>query len=409
MKLHPSRRDPAQNPWNRAEFGRPPRAKGPLPLRPLSARKAATALPLTLLAVLPLILFWTSAASAESLPAPRVQDPDNDSCLACHSDPDLQTELPSGEVLGLTVFPGAFMNSVHGQAELQCVDCHTDIEGYPHPPIEAANRRQYTINQYQTCAGCHQDKYDASLDSVHQKALAAGNFNAAVCTDCHGAHDTKPPDQPRSQIPQTCRQCHTLIFDQYRESVHGSAVIGQGNPDVPVCTDCHGVHKIQGPSTDDQFRLFSPQICAECHAHEELMAKYEISTDVFETYVSDFHGTTVSLFQKVTPDQETNKPVCIDCHGVHGIVETEGPASLAIKENLLQTCQRCHPNATANFPSAWLSHYRPSPEHSPLVYYVDVFYKVFIPTVLGGMAIFVFGDAGHRLVDRFRKGDEEDE
>lgn len=340
---------------------------------------------------------------------PRPQGADNESCLACHASPDLQTELPAGEVLDLTVFPGAFMNSVHGEADLRCVDCHTEIDGYPHPPIEAATRRQYTITHYQTCAQCHRDKYESTLDSVHASALAAGNFNAAVCTDCHGAHDTKSPGEPRSQIPQTCRQCHTLIYDHYRDSVHGAAVIGEGNPDVPVCTDCHGVHTIEGPSRDDRFRLFSPQICAQCHADEELMAQYGISTEVFETYVSDFHGTTVTLFQKVTPDQETNKPVCIDCHGVHDISSPGGEASLTIKENVLQTCRRCHPSASTNFPSAWLSHYRPSPEHAPLVYYVDLFYKVFIPTVLGGMAVFVFGDAARRLARRFRKGRRKDE
>lgn len=359
--------------------------------------------------IMALSLVWAVGTEAKGLRTPPLQESNNESCLACHASPDLQTELPSGEILDLTVFPGAFMNSVHGQAELRCVDCHTDIEGYPHPPNEATSRRIYTIFQYQTCAQCHQDKYDATLDSVHQKALAAGNFNAAVCTDCHGAHSTKPPEEPRAQIPQTCRQCHTLIYDQYRDSVHGEAVISQGNPDVPVCTDCHGVHTIEGPSSQDQFHLFSPQICADCHADEELMAEYGISTDVFETYVSDFHGTTVTLFQQVTPDQETNKAVCIDCHGVHDIASTEGPGSLAIKENLLQTCQRCHPDATTNFPSAWLSHYRPSPEHAPLVYYVNLFYKIFIPTVLGGMALFVVADAGHRLVSRVRGKRGEDE
>lgn len=352
---------------------------------------------------------WVPTAQAGPRQVPSPQETDNESCLACHASPDLQTELLSGDVLDLTIFPGAFMNSVHGQAELQCVDCHTDIEGYPHPPIEAAARRQYTIVNYQTCAQCHREKYESTLDSVHGSALAAGNFNAAVCTDCHGAHDTKPPGEPRSQIPQTCRQCHTLIYDQYRESVHGEAVIGEGNPDVPVCTDCHGVHTIEGPSVNDRFRLFSPQICADCHGDEELMAEYGISTNVFETYVSDFHGTTVTLFQKVTPDQETNKPVCVDCHGAHDIASAEGQASLTIKENVLQTCRRCHPDASTNFPSAWLSHYRPSPEHAPLVYYVDLFYKVFIPTVLGGMALFVFGDAAHRLVTRFKKGRRNDE
>jgi predicted CXXCH cytochrome family protein len=350
---------------------------------------------------------WTPAVASQSQ-QPARQESDNDSCLACHAAPDLQTELSSGEILDLTVFPGAFNNSVHGMAELQCVDCHSEIEGYPHPPIEAGSRRQYTINQYQTCATCHQQYFEQTLDSVHQQALAGGNFNAAVCTDCHGAHDVKPASQmSRPAIAQTCRQCHTQIYDQYQESVHGEALIGEGNPDVPVCTDCHGVHEIQGPSIDSQFRLFSPQICAQCHADEELMAEYGISTHVFETYVADFHGTTVTLFQQIAPDQETNKAVCIDCHGVHDIVSPNSPRSSSIKENLVRTCRKCHPDASSNFPAAWLGHYEPSPQNAPIVYYVDLFYKIFIPVVLGGMALFVVGDASRRIINR--RSSEEDE
>ena len=48
---------------------------------------------------------------------------------------------------------------------------------------------------------------------------------------------------------------------------------------------------------------------------------------------------------------------------------------------------------TASFTDAWMSHYVASPEKFPLVYYVNLFYKVFIPLVIGGMLIFV--------VDRF--------
>lgn len=346
------------------------------------------------------------SAAAEDGGQPPTQEADNESCLACHSSPELQTELRSGEILNLTVFPGAFSNSVHGKQGITCVQCHTDIEGFPHPEIEANTRRGFTVFNYRTCAGCHQDKYDASLDSVHQKALAAGNFNAAVCTDCHGAHEVQPAGEPRTQIPQTCRQCHTQIYDRYRESIHGEALIGQGNPDVPTCIDCHGVHDVEGPSVDDQFHLFSPLICADCHADMELMARYGISTEVFETYVADFHGTTVTLFQRVTPDQETNKPVCVDCHGVHDIAAIDSLESPAIKENLVTTCQRCHPDAGASFPSAWLGHYRPSPDHWPIVYYVDLFYRIFIPTVLGGMGVFVLGDAARRLMNRAGRKEE---
>ena len=74
-----------------------------------------------------------------------------------------------------------------------------------------------------------------------------------------------------------------------------------------------------------------------------------------------------------------------------------------MKSNLLKKCQRCHPNATANFPDAWMSHYNASPQEYPLVYYVNLFYKFLIPTVIGGMLAFVITDIVRRIINS-RKG-----
>jgi hypothetical protein len=133
------------------------------------------------------------------------------------------------------------------------------------------------------------------------------------------------------------------------------------------------------------------------------MDKYGLSTQVLQTYVADFHGTTVTIFEKLSPDAETNKPVCFDCHGVHDIARTDDPEKgLQIRENLLARCQRCHPDATSNFPDAWLSHYIPSPDKTPLVYAVDLFYKLFIPATLGGMAVLVGLDASWQIRRRMK-------
>lgn len=333
------------------------------------------------------------------LPEPGVS---NDYCLSCHAQPDLYTELASGEQLYLTIDEHEFYASVHGAQGYACVQCHTEIREYPHPPISAPTRRDLVLELYLSCKRCHHDKYDSTLDSVHGRALASGNKEAAVCTDCHGAHNVRPPNEPRSHIPQTCDRCHSEIYKEYQESVHGAALIGDGNPDVPSCTDCHGVHNVAGPS-DAGFHLNSPLICASCHQDQELMAKYGLSADVFDTYVSDFHGTTVVMFEANIPGQETNKPVCTDCHGVHNIRSAKDPQSNVYQTNLLATCQRCHPGATENFPTSWLGHYRPDIDRYPIVYIVDLFYRIFVPTVLGGMAILVAADAGRRVYNRIRK------
>lgn len=340
------------------------------------------------------LLAWAATASADQ--------PDNQVCLNCHSNPGLSTTLASGEVLPLTVDAQVYNSSMHGQKGQACVACHTNISGYPHPKITAGDRRSFQLERYTQCQSCHQTEYKQTLDSNHARALAGGNRNAAICIDCHGAHDVKKPGTPRQEISLTCRKCHSTIYDQYTGSVHGAALAQTSNPDVPVCTDCHGVHHQEDPTTA-AFRLKSPSICANCHGNGNLMQKYGISTNVMNTYVADFHGTTVTLFEKQSPDQQTNKAVCTDCHGIHDIKQVTNKDATVVKQILLKTCQKCHPDATVNFPDAWVGHWQPSATSNPLVYYVNLFYKILIPSVIGGMGLFVAVDAGRRIWDRLRR------
>ena len=86
---------------------------------------------------------------------------------------------------------------------------------------------------------------------------------------------------------------------------------------------------------------------------------------------------------------------------MHDIRRKDDPVKgLQVKENLMVTCQRCHPNASENFPDSWLGHYIPDRDRYPVVYYVELFYKFFIPTVLGGMAFYVLTDIYWRVRNR---------
>ncbi|MCP4538272.1 MAG: cytochrome C [Chloroflexi bacterium] len=333
---------------------------------------------------------------------PSPQGTDTASCLSCHGNPDLTHEFPSGEVWSLYVDGDAFQASILGEQGLACAACHTDIDDYPHPPLEVTSIRAYQLEQYQTCKRCHSAVYEHALDSMHAREIAGGNRDAAICTDCHFAHDITPLDKPRTRIPETCSKCHAAIYNEYHlDSVHGHELSDHLNIDVPTCIDCHGVHNQEDPRTT-QFRLNSPDLCAACHADEVMMEKYDISTAVFDTYVADFHGTTVTLFEHQSPDLATNKPVCYDCHGVHNMKSHTDPESQVFQANLLYTCQRCHPDATENFPTSWLSHYEPDIEKYPIIYFVDLFYKMLVPAVIGFMVLYVSLDAGSHLVRRFR-------
>jgi predicted CXXCH cytochrome family protein len=337
----------------------------------------------------------------EPSPQPASEGVANEACLTCHSNPDLQLSFRSGESISLTVDPNVYNNSAHGRLGLYCTACHTDITGFPHPEVAANTHRQFSVLKLQMCFRCHEDNYLQTADSVHKLAMDRGTMDAAICVDCHGYHSIPAAPPSRSDIAKVCRNCHSEIYDLYLTSVHGSALADQNNPDVPTCTDCHGTHRIEGPSTEP-FRLRSVQLCARCHTDSFMMSRYNLNTDVLNTYLSDFHGTTVVLFETTTPDRPTDKPVCIDCHGVHNIMGPNDPESTVIKENILATCRKCHPNASTNFPAAWLNHYEPSMQHYPLVYIVRLVYLILIPLIIGGMFIFVMTDYFRMVINRFR-------
>ena len=335
----------------------------------------------------------------------------NDQCENCHRILDTTRTLPSGEVINLHVLPEQISTSVHGVREiagvqyssLQCSDCHREIaeEGPLHPAYALGDTQQLRTSVETACMDCHGDVASLAADGIHAQHIAEGELNAASCADCHGAHEIQDPRVPRWRGSASCAKCHGEIADQFADSVHGEALFGDSNPDVPVCTDCHGVHDMVDPTTAE-FRLSSPQMCGNCHADEEMMARYDISTNVFDTYVADFHGTTVTLFQHTSPNEETNKAVCYDCHGIHNIQSPTDENSQVMAANLLVTCRQCHPDANENFTATWLGHYEPSLDKYPLVYLVDLFYKVLIPAVIGGFALFIFSDIYRRVTDRRR-------
>jgi hypothetical protein len=50
-----------------------------------------------------------------------------------------------------------------------------------------------------------------------------------------------------------------------------------------------------------------------------------------------------------------------------------------------------------------LGHYRPSAEQWPVVYAVDLFYKLLIPAVIGAMVIYNFTDIFRLVTDWWKR------
>jgi predicted CXXCH cytochrome family protein len=342
-------------------------------------------------------LFYTRTAQATGL-----KQETEKYCLSCHTDPNKSITLPSGEILSIYIETDTMHQSVHSQAGIECEACHVSITTYPHPSLEYTSHRDLSIAYYQVCQKCHPANYQKTLDSIHAQMAASGNPKAPVCTDCHGIHNIQTPDQPRSRISETCAQCHPAIVEQYKQSVHGAALIEDNNQDVPVCTDCHGVHNIQDPRTA-QFRVKEPELCAGCHANSQLMSKYNLPANVYDIYKTSWHGVDLSVYKARWPTIWHDSAVCSDCHGVHDIRKTNDPASHVNPANLLATCQKCHPKAGPNWTKAWTGHNVVSLKRTPSLYYTKVFYAYLVPVILWICVIYVALQIIRASVDRVRR------
>ena len=149
-------------------------------------------------------------------------------------------------------------------AALTCDTCHDSHAEYPHKAGIAKP----------SCTTCHQDQAADYADSVHGQARKAGNQGAPDCAVCHGgAHELLPAQSQafRSSVPENCGMCHSDVAEQYRASVHGQAV-ARGISQAPVCTDCHGEHKIVRPGNPSSSvnAAHIRETCGNCHGNVRL-------------------------------------------------------------------------------------------------------------------------------------------
>ncbi|HUC83799.1 MAG TPA: cytochrome c3 family protein [Candidatus Acidoferrales bacterium] len=321
----------------------------------------------------------------------------NADCLDCHTDPSNKRTV-NGHPEPMALFPtNGFAKSVH--AALDCVDCHdgikelvhdknvpppnctgchdkegkdyaTSIHGMSHAmgasgaaqcwdchgsheivPVKNVDSPVFKMNLPQTCAKCHSNtnltkEYQIEfpeaasqfMDSIHGRALLKmGLIVAPSCDDCHGSHKIKRSidrDSPinHANVAKTCGKCHVGVEATYDQSVHGQ-LLAQGDPRGPVCIDCHSAHEISNPE-GNKFKALSDQRCGKCHQ------------DRLEHYRETYHGKAMLLGK---PNEAPEVAACYDCHGFHDVLPISNPNSHLSARNILVTCQKCHPTATAKF------------------------------------------------------------
>ena len=292
-------------------------------------------------------------------------------CGRCHADAGFMKRYnPSLRVDQVA----EYATSVHGRRLRElgdpkvatCTSCHPAHE--IRPPSDPKSS-VYPLRVADTCGGCHGDakymsEYKIPTDqlakyktSVHWKAMTVkGDLSAPTCNDCHGNHGAVPPGI--NWVGNVCGQCHSVMADLFKKSVHAKAFAEMGNPG---CATCHEPH---GGENQHLLRAASPnKLCLECHGPEANPKKLES-----EHLVTIFNGAVKlpeDYFRKVTvlplkygrghpteghpvtdvmDPSDTSKVLksvnCLSCHQPHSSAQ----ASLLIKDqsNNMVFCMTCH-------------------------------------------------------------------
>jgi hypothetical protein len=291
-------------------------------------------------------------------------------CVLCHSDAEAQSAENLFSLTTGSDQKGPHMNlkeiveDVHFRSGLSCAGCHggDPTADFGHdfvkewPEKDRQKNRAWVV---QFCARCHSDPkmmhdFNPSLptdqlakfkESPHGHTLLEEHDDRAPsCVSCHGVHGIRPAKDPQSKVyaqrvPETCGACHadpkimagftradgsplpTTQLAEYRDSVHGRALLVRGDLGAPACNTCHGNHAASPPGVAQVSRS-----CSLCHSAN----------------ASLFDGSK----HKQAFDQH-NWPECGQCHSNHAIAKTHdsmlgtGPGQL---------CGDCHRQYAKNNP-----------------------------------------------------------
>jgi cytochrome b subunit of formate dehydrogenase len=275
-------------------------------------------------------------------------------------------------------------------AALTCDTCHESHEKVPHP----ANIPK------PVCGTCHADQAGDYAKGVHGQARKGGNEGAPDCSLCHGgAHELLAPKSQafRAAVPDTCGMCHTEVVEQYRASVHGTA-LARGITQAPLCTDCHGEHKIL-KHTNTASSVNASNIrdtCGSCHGDVRLTRKFGMPSDRLVSFDSSFHGLAAKSGSQTVAN-------CASCHGVHNILASSDPKSMVNPKNLAKTCGKCHEGAGTRFAISQV-HVGEGAAEPEALKWVRQFYLLIIPVTIGLMLLHQGGDWIRKVIRlRFQK------
>ncbi len=267
----------------------------------------------------------------------------NQDCLACHGDPTLVGySTVAGDTVSLYVDPEAYSSAMHAQTA--CAQCHTDV-------TPGLARMCETSTEAVDCSICHAGVVDQYGAGTHGQLAAEGDPDAPVCLDCHSKHAILGRTNPVSptyarNVPELCAVCHREgepVAQRVEAHGFGEAVVGS------YAQSIHGEGLIESG-------LVVTATCDDCHtAHRPLPTSNPESTthpnNVSATCGTCHHGIEEQFEESVhwagrAEETGLEYPTCEDCHTSHSIARTEAGD---FRLTMMDQCGRCHTEETETF------------------------------------------------------------
>jgi hypothetical protein len=292
-----------------------------------------------------LVLSWPIVLTAQH-DLDDLEIPAGDECAVCHVDLE---ELPDD-------FAPFDVHFVEG---LGCAGCHGGDVSSDDEDIAMSREAGFVgipdpedIPAF--CGKCHSDPgfmrtfqprirtdQEAQYEtSGHGVGLLNGDTKVATCTSCHTAHAILPASDTRApvhalNVPETCNTCHgdndymasygleKNVFKKFAASVHGVALLEEGDVGSPACNDCHGNHGALPPEVASLS-----QVCGTCHSNNQTLFDASEMGRAFE---------------------EDELQACMECHSHHDI-EAPTDDMVGIGDNAV--CMDCHSEGDEGFAAA---------------------------------------------------------
>lgn len=279
-------------------------------------------------------------------------------CAGCHGGDAKTDDMDEGmsEEKGFIGVP------VRKERHKVCIKCHADEN------VMKKYGSKLLVNQYEElktsvhfkstynnqgpvadCISCHSVHNIKKVNDPSSKVYPTKIVK--LCGECHSSADYMKHYNPALPVDQVAK---------YRTSIHGSRNT-LGDINVAECASCHGSHNIRAID-DPKSNVYAtniPVICSNCHSNKTLMAKYKLPANQYDEFVNSVHG--IALFEK----EDISSPSCNDCHGNHGAVPPgvesiskvcgtchvlnmelfeKSPHKKAFDENNYPECESCHGN-----------------------------------------------------------------